>query len=80
LLTWCFLAQDFTVFYVAPSRSSAVLEAILGKDFAGKISCDFYGVYQKFARTPKAELLLCWAHLIREVKFLSENDDKKVSR
>jgi hypothetical protein len=39
-----------------PSRSSDVLKAILGEDFSGKISCDFYGAYQKFAKMSSAEL------------------------
>jgi transposase len=78
--TWCFRAKDFTVFHVDPSRSSDVLQAILGEDFAGKISCDYFSAYQKFARESKAELLLCWAHLIREVKYLSESKTKNVAR
>ena len=78
--TWCLRAKDFTVFHIDPSRSSDVLQAILGKDFAGKISCDFFSAYQKYAKESQAELLLCWAHLIREVKFLSESQDKKVAR
>jgi transposase len=78
--TWCLRAPDFTVFHFDPSRGSEVLKKILGEDFAGKISCDFFSAYQKFAKDCKVELLLCWAHLIREVKFLSESKDKKVAR
>ena len=77
--TWCLRANDFTVFHIDSSRSSDVLIQILGKDFAGKISCDFFSAYQKFAKDSKAELLLCWAHLIREVKYISENKNKKVA-
>jgi transposase len=77
--TWCLRAKNFTVFHIDPSRSSDVLKEMLGEDFAGKISCDFFSAYQKFAKMSKAELLLCWAHLIREVKFLSESKDKKVA-
>ncbi|MCL2623988.1 MAG: IS66 family transposase [Planctomycetaceae bacterium] len=78
--TWCLRASDFTVFHIDPSRGHEVLIKLLGKDFAGKISCDFFPAYQRFAKESKAELLLCWAHLIREVKFLAESKDKKVSR
>jgi transposase len=77
--TWCFRAKDFTVFHVDPSRGSVVLEKLLGNDFAGKISCDFWGAYRKFKRLASALLQFCWAHLIREVKFLAENKTKKVS-
>jgi transposase len=78
--TWCFRAKGFTVFPIDPSRSSDVLKTILGEDFAGKISCDFFSAYQKFARESKADLLHCWAHLIREVKYISESKTKKVAR
>jgi transposase len=77
--TWCLRANDFTVFHIDPSRSSDVLIQILGKDFAGKISCDFFSAYQKFAKESKVDILLCWAHLIREVKYISENKNKKVA-
>jgi transposase len=78
--TWCFRAKDFTVFHIDPSRGSDVVKAILGEDFSGKISCDFFSAYQKFAKESPADLLLCWAHLIREVKYLSESMDKRVAR
>jgi len=78
--TWCFRAGGFSVFHIDPSRSSSVLERLLGPDYAGKISCDFFGAYRKFARLTSAALQFCWAHLIREVKFLAESKDKKVSR
>jgi transposase len=76
---WCFLANGFTVFYIASSRSSAVLEKLLGKDYAGIISCDFYGAYRKFVRMSSAMLQFCWAHLIREVKYIAGSEDKAVS-
>ena len=79
--TWCFRAKDFTVFHIDSSRSSEVLETILGKTYSGIISCDFFSAYQKFAKKKsKASLQLCWAHLIREVKYLSESQTKKVAR
>jgi len=36
-------------------------------------------VYKKFKRISKARLQLCWAHLIREVKFIAEQANKEVS-
>jgi hypothetical protein len=68
---WCFRGNDFTVFHIDPSRSSAVLEKLLGTDYDGVISSDFHSVYKKFKRISKARLQLCWAHLIRDVKFLA---------
>jgi len=78
--TWCFRAKDFTVFHIDPSRSSDVLEKILGETYSGIISCDFFSAYQKFSKKmSQAPLQLCWAHLIREVKYVSENKTKKVA-
>jgi hypothetical protein len=54
------------VFHIDSSRGSIVLENILGKDFAGKISSDFFSAYRKFARLSSALPQYCWAHLIRE--------------
>jgi len=78
--TWLFRAADFTVFHVDPSRGSVVLEKLLGKDYAGIISCDFWGAYRKFDRLTGVALQFCWAHVIREVKFLAESKDKKVAK
>ena len=77
--TWCFRGKDEIVFHIAHSRSSAVLEKILDKDYSGIISSDFHSVYKKFKRISKARLQLCWAHLIREVKFIAEKSNKEVS-
>lgn len=76
---WCFRGKDFTVFHIDPLRSSAVLEQLLGKDYAGIISSDFHSMYKKFKSISNARLQLCWAHLIREVKFIAEQTDKEVS-
>ena len=44
---WCFRGKDFTVFHIDPLRSSAVLEKLLGTDYAGTISSDFHSLYKK---------------------------------
>ena len=77
--TWCFCPKTFTVFHIDPSRSSDVLKAMLGENFAGRISCDFFSAYQKYSKKYEVGLQLCWAHLIREVKYISESKTKKVS-
>ena len=77
---WCLRSPELTVFHVDPSRGSVVLENLLGLDYAGIISCDFWGAYKKFARLTSVELQFCWAHLIREVKFLAESGDKATAR
>jgi len=76
---WCFRGGKITLFHVNPSRGSRVLEKLLGTDYAGIITCDFWGAYRKFSRLGLVVLQFCWAHLIREVKFLAESTDKHVS-
>jgi hypothetical protein len=77
--TWCLRGADFTVFHINPLRSSAVLEKLLGKDYSGIISSDFHSLYKKYKQISKARLQLCWAHLIREVKFIAEQKNEEAS-
>ena len=42
----------------------------LGETFSGIIGCDYYSVYRKFLAETDAVMQFCWAHLIRDVKFL----------
>jgi len=68
--TWCFRAELYTLFKIAPSRGSVVLIDILGKEFNGILGCDYFSAYRKYMREFGVELQFCLAHLIREVKFL----------
>jgi transposase len=77
--SWCFQVpgkSGFTWFHIDPSRSSKVLKRFLGKVFQGIIGCDYYAAYRKFLRETKVELQLCWAHLIRDVKYLTTLPDR----
>ncbi len=71
LQTWCFHASRFTVFRVGLGRGSEVLLDTLGPYFTGIITCDYFSAYQKFSRDWNADLSFCWAHLIRDVRFLT---------
>ena len=74
LWSWCFHVpgQDrFTWFHIDPSRGSKVLKRYLGKTFRGIVGCDYFSAYRKFLRESDAWLQLCWAHLIRDVKYLT---------
>ena len=74
--TWCFRARTFILFLIASSRGSEVLEQVLGTAFAGVINCDYFSAYRKFMNGSSAIMQFCLAHLIRDVKFLSEQNDK----
>jgi hypothetical protein len=70
LWTWCFRAQDFAVFRIAPSRGSDVLLEMLGADYAGTLVCDFFSAYRKFLDQTPCAMQFCQAHLIRDIRFL----------
>lgn len=74
--TWCFRAQDFTLFRIDTSRGSEVLLETLGADFDGLLGCDYFSAYRKFMQNSRAKVQFCLAHLIRDVRFLSESPDK----
>lgn len=78
--TWCFLAEDFTVFHLHRSRGSRVLREVLGETFGGVIGCDYYGAYRKYARQGEVLVQYCLAHLIREVRFLAEHSNPCLAR
>lgn len=74
LWTWGFHtpgADGFTLFHIDPARSSDVLLEFLGETFAGVVGCDYHSAYRKFLKDVGASMQFCWAHLIRDVKFLT---------
>jgi transposase len=74
--TWCFRARSFILFLIASSRGSEVLQQALGAAFSGVINCDYFSAYRKFMDDSSAIMQFCLAHLIRDVKFLAEQNDK----
>jgi transposase len=72
--TWVFRAPRFTLFHIDPTRSTQVLNQMLGSDFAGTLMADYYSAYRSYlAAHPQADAQFCLAHLIRDVKFLGES-------
>ena len=78
--TWCFQKPEYTFFHIDKSRGSKVLFDLLSEEYEGIIGCDFWGAYRKFARLSDAVVQFCMAHLIREIRFLAEHTNKKLSR
>lgn len=68
--------DGFTLFHIDSSRSSDVLKDFLGKSFAGIVGCDYHSAYRKFLHDIGAAMQFCWAHLIRDVKFLTTLTDR----
>jgi transposase len=75
--TWCFRAELYTLFKIAPSRSADVLLEVLGKEFDGVLGCDFFGAYRRYMREWDIRLQFCLAHFIREVKYLTTLPDPR---
>jgi hypothetical protein len=74
---WCFVSEFFTFFKIDASRGSKVLKDTLGDDFLGSIGSDFFSAYLKYKKETKRLFQFCWAHVIREIKFLATLDDTK---
>ncbi len=43
--------------------------------FGGVVSCDYVSAYRKYMADAAATVQFCLAHLIREVRFLTEHTD-----
>lgn len=65
---WLFCNQLIAFFVISGSRGCRVLREVLGDNFPGALTSDFYSAYTKYA-TPKQQF--CLAHLIRDIKFLA---------
>ena len=74
---WCITAPLFTLFQIASSRSRSVLEELVGADFKGFIHFDYFSANCSFAWNYSMKAQYCWAHLIRDMRFLLKHPDKK---
>jgi len=65
---WTYLQPGVQVVYDwHSSRAATCLQSILGNSFSGKLQCDGYSAYQRFASdNPSAKLHGCWAHMRRK--------------
>ncbi len=77
LWTWCFRAELYTLFKIAPTRSADVLLEMLGTEFDGVLGCDCFSAYRRYLRECSVSLQFCWAHFIRDVKYLTTLPDHR---
>jgi hypothetical protein len=61
---WVFVARFFAFFVIAKSRSSKVLEQLLGLVFVGILCSDRFSAYIKYH---KGIAQFCWSHLKRDL-------------
>jgi transposase len=76
---WCITAPLFTLFHIATSRSRAVLEELIGTDYEGFIHFDYFSANCSFAWHFDIKAQYCWAHLIRDIRFLRKHPDKNTN-
>ena len=60
---WCFCNSKVAFFHHDFSRSSKVIEGILGHDFKGIVVCDFYAANNCIDATQR-----CLVHLLRDIR------------
>lgn len=65
---WVFTNKLVTLYVIRRSRGKQVIEEVLGKDYRGVIGCDGWTSYASYSDN----LQRCWAHLLREAKYLAE--------
>jgi transposase len=64
---WTVVTAELTVFQIDRSRGGAVVDALLGADFAGVVGSDRWSAYSRF---PAEQRAVCWAHLKRDFQAL----------
>ena len=75
---WCITASLFTVFHVANSRGRKVLEELIGPGYAGIVHFDYFSSNCSFAWNFDIKAQYCWAHLIRDIRFLEKHPNQQV--
>lgn len=74
---WCITAATFSVFHIAATRSREVLEKLVGPEFSGYLNFDYFSANCSFAWNYWIKAQYCWAHLIRDIRFLEKHPDRK---
>jgi hypothetical protein len=70
LWLWVFSTESVTAYWIA-TRSSELIENILGQTYCGWLMSDGYQVYRRYLNRVR-----CWAHLIRKANGLQESLDR----
>jgi transposase len=75
---WAICSKDLTLFHIAASRSAKVLDELVGPDFQGFFNADYFSANCSFAWHNDVRPQFCWAHLIRDIRFLLTHSSKQV--
>jgi transposase len=74
---WCITAPLFTLFHIAASRGRKVLEELIGTDYNGHVHFDYFSANCSFAWNFDIKAQYCWAHLVRDIRFLLKHPNKQ---
>jgi transposase len=55
-----------------------VLKAILTETFGGVVGSDYFPAYHQYLTDCGVLVQFCWAHLIRDIRFLAEHNDSSL--
>ncbi len=66
---WMATTREATLFQISRSRGGRNLPHLLGRDYAGVVTSDRWGAYNRY---PPERRQLCWAHLARNFTALEE--------
>ena len=65
---WLFMTAKSVLFTFRKRREAKVIKEILGENYKGILTVDGLKAYPKIVKT----IQRCWAHLLREAKFLAQ--------
>lgn len=65
---WVFMSFTHVLFCISKKRESKIIKNVLGEDYQGILTCDGLKGYPKVVK----KIQRCWAHLLREAKFLAQ--------
>lgn len=65
---WLFMSKASVLFLFSKRREAKIIQEVLGENYEGILTCDGFKAYQKIVK----KIQRCWAHLLREAKFLAQ--------
>ena len=68
---WLFMSKISVLFVFRKRREAEVIEEILGKNYKGVLTVDGLKAYRKIVKL----IQRCWAHLLRDAKFLAQKHE-----
>lgn len=70
---WLFMTTTNVLFLFRKRREANVIKEVLGENYPGILTCDGLKAYAKIVK----RIQRCWAHLLREAKFLAQKHEQQ---